>query len=477
MPVVDGPDLDVPVVLLRDPRPARDLGVGEDEECELPERPRRPGERPLGRVGLLGEGAARGAGDQHVHGQVADDLVPERDDVPRLGDHLADLGPGEVVAFGQPADQADVVGGDLEAHPFLALGQHDLDRGHAGLAEVDLVGLEPAAEGRAHLRGRAREAGRAEVAAAEHLPGRDHGEDAFDQELLDERVADLDGRAVRGLGVLGEVARCEGGAAEAVAAGRGADEHDLAAGLLDPAGDVGVGRDRADADDVDEGVARVRRVHDHLAPDHGDADAVAVPADPRDHAREEVAVLLVLERPEVEGVHQRDRPGAHREDVADDPADAGGRAVVRVDVARVIVALHPDGERDLVREPDDRGVVPGADQHVRAGRGEGPEEVLRRTVRAVLGPEVLEAGDLDRGRLPAEQPPGLGEVGIGQHGGTGSTVTGIKAWRGRTGSAGRGGRLRPGAAPRRSLPSARDRPETASVRRMPIFLSDPGKVE
>ncbi len=429
VPHLDGSDLDVVVVLLEDPAPVRDLGVGEDEERELAQGALRPDQRPLGRVRLLGERAARRPLYQDLHGQIADDLVPERDDIPGLGDHLADLGPGEVVALREPADQADVVGSDLEAHPLLALGEHDLDRVHAGLPEMDLIGADVTAVGRAHLRGRAGEPGGAEVAAAEDLSGRDHGEDPLDQEFLGVGVADLDRGAVRGLGVLGEVARGERGAAEAVAARGGADKDKLAPRTLDPAGDVAVGRDRPDADNVDERVARVGRVHDHLAPDHGDADAVAVAPDPLDHSREETAVLLVLERAEVERVHQGDRPGAHGEDVADDAADAGCRAVVRVDVARVIVALHPDGERDVVREPDDRRVVPGTDEHVRAGGRQRPEQVLGRAVRAVLGPEVLEAGDFDRRGIPAEQPLCLGEVGVGQHGGSGSTVAGIKAWR------------------------------------------------
>ena len=60
----------------------------------------------------------------------------------------------------------------------------------------------------------------------------------------------------------------------------------------------------------------------HLAADRRHADAVAVAADAGDHAGEQPAVPLVGERAEPERIQQRDRPRAHRDDVAHDAADA-----------------------------------------------------------------------------------------------------------------------------------------------------------
>jgi hypothetical protein len=88
----------------------------------------------------------------------------------------------------------------------------------------------------------------------------------------------------------------------------------------------------------------------------GTPDAVAVAADPADDPVDEVALEGVrfagppgavgppTRIPEPQRVHDGDRPRTHREDVAQDPADPGGRALVRLDVARVVVGF--DLERD-----------------------------------------------------------------------------------------------------------------------------------
>ena len=74
-----------------------------------------------------------------------------------------------------------------------------------------------------------------------------------------------------------------------------------------------------------------------LAADGRDADAVAVAGDAGDDALDDAAgarAVRTVERPEAQRVQQRDRPRAHREDVADDAADAGRRALVRLDERR-----------------------------------------------------------------------------------------------------------------------------------------------
>ena len=75
---------------------------------------------------------------------------------------------------------------------------------------------------------------------------------------------------------------------------------------------------------------------------------------PDDDALEQVAGARVVERAEAQRVHQRDRPRAHREDVADDAADAGGRALVGLDRRRVVVALDAHRDREAVADVDRR---------------------------------------------------------------------------------------------------------------------------
>ena len=93
------------------------------------------------------------------------------------------------------------------------------------------------------------------------------------------------------------------------------------------------------AEGVDEDVAVVGRVEVDLAADGGDADAVAVAADARDHASSSSRVRGCIGRAEAQRVEQRDGPRAHREDVAQDAADARGRALVRLDEGRMVVRL------------------------------------------------------------------------------------------------------------------------------------------
>ena len=71
-------------------------------------------------------------------------------------------------------------------------------------------------------------------------------------------------------------------------------------------------------------------------------------------------------RAEAQPVEQRDRPGAHRDDVAEDPADAGRRALERLDRGRVVVRLDLERDRDPVAEVDHAGVLAGALQHALA---------------------------------------------------------------------------------------------------------------
>src|SRR5690606_36436135 len=97
--------------------------------------------------------------------------------------------------------------------------------------------------------------------------------------------------------------------------------------------------------------------HD-LTADVRQAQAVPVAADARHHAVHHPGGVGVVDRPEPELVHHRDRPGAHRHDVPDDPAHTGGGALVRLDVARVVVRLDLEGHRPAVTDVDHTRVLP-----------------------------------------------------------------------------------------------------------------------
>jgi hypothetical protein len=94
-----------------------------------------------------------------------------------------------------------------------------------------------------------------------------------------------------------------------------------------------------------------------LAGDRGHAHAVAVAGDARDHAFDQALGLRMAGVAEAQGVQQSDRPRAHREDVAHDAAHARRRALVGLDVGRVVVALHLEDDCLAVVDVDDAGVL------------------------------------------------------------------------------------------------------------------------
>ena len=135
----------------------------------------------------------------------------------------------------------------------------------------------------------------------------------------------------------------------------------------------------ADGHRVDQDVAVIGRVEIDLAADRRHADAIAVAADAGDHAGDQVAHLGMVGPAEAQRVEVGDRPRAHREHVAQDAADPGRRALVGLDVARVVVALHLEDRRVAVADVDHAGILARAADHPRRlGR-----QLLQMQARAI----------------------------------------------------------------------------------------------
>mgnify|MGYP002651706306 CR=1 FL=1 len=159
---------------------------------------------------------------------------------------------------------------------------------------------------------------------------------------------------------------------------------------------------------VDERVAGVGLVEHRLATDVGQAQAVAVAADAGDDAVDDALRVGVVGGAEAQLVHDGHRAGAHRDDVADDAADAGGRALVGLDEAGVVVGLDLVGDGPAVADVDDAGVLAHADEEVLLHLGrdllaELLEVDLARLVGAVLGPHDRVHGELGAGGTAAEE--------------------------------------------------------------------------
>ena len=159
-----------------------------------------------------------------------------------------------------------------------------------------------------------------------------------------------------------------------------------------------LGGEQADAHRVDEAVAGVGRVEDRLAADGRDADAVPVVPDAGDRPLERP-----VRRAEAQPVEQGHRPGAHRDDVAQDPADAGRRALERLDRGRVVVRLDLERDRLALAEVDHAGVLARPLQHALAGARQPLQERRGVLVAAVLRPEEGEDRELEVVRVAVEQ--------------------------------------------------------------------------
>src|SRR6202012_5940214 len=115
-------------------------------------------------------------------------------------------------------------------------------------------------------------------------------------------------------------------------------------------------------------------------PDVRQAQAVAVEGDAADNARQHPASVSRISGAEAQRVHHAHRSCAHRQDVADDAADTGRRALERLDVRGVIVGLNLECDRVALTDVDDASVLPyPGEQHVRGWRGVGElPQVLAR---------------------------------------------------------------------------------------------------
>ena len=227
-------------------------------------------------------------------------------------------------------------------------------------------------------------------------------EAGFQQQLFGEGIADLHGRALLGRIVV-EFGRRHRGAVNAVAAGLGAeiDDRHVHAGGRRVEDLVGVGE--ADRHRIDQDVAVIAGVEAHLSADGRHPERIAVAADAGDDARDQMARLGMLRRAEAQRVEAGDRPRAHRENVAQDAADAGGRALIGLDVARMVVALHLEHDRLAVADVDDAGVLARPLDHPRRLGRQPPQMQPRGFVRAVLVPHRRENPELGETRHPADQ--------------------------------------------------------------------------
>ncbi len=242
--------------------------------------------------------------------------------------------------------------------------------------------------------------------------------------LLLDGVRDLHRWPAHLLALLRELSRREGDPVDAVEPSPSAGEHDVVAGLHVP--DVLVLGEHPQAAAVHHDVPRVVLV-EHRGPVHR-RDAHAVPVAPYavHDAPEQVERMLhtlrqllvrIVQGPEAEHVRVRYRVRPDTHDVPDDAAQPSRRTSERLDRRRVVMGLHLDGHRHVVRQIHDACVVlEDAETPVRLQIIYKPPEVcLQQPVHGALGgvdhsPERLVAAVFRHGlveclELDVRRPP------------------------------------------------------------------------
>ena len=254
----------------------------------------------------------------------------------------------------------------------------------------------------------ARDARGAEVLDAFDGAFREELKAALDEQLLHERVADLDARAFRRALVLEGFGGEDRRAADSVATCACTEQHDLVAGACRGGQvDVLVAK-HAHGEGVDEGIGLVGGVEHGFTTDVGQTEAVAVSADTGDDAGGDSRGIRVVDRAESELIHDGDGAGPHRDDVADDAANAGRSPLVRLDVARVVVRFDLERHGPAVADINDASVLADTHEEVFLHRGglflaELFEVDLGGLVRAVLRPHNGVHGELGVRGAAAEE--------------------------------------------------------------------------
>ena len=147
------------------------------------------------------------------------------------------------------------------------------------------------------------------------------------------------------------------------------------------------GLEDADTHRIDEARLLGAGIEAHFATDVGDANAVAVVTDTAHGSVQEAPRALGGWIAKAERVENRDRAGAHREDVAQDAADTGCGALKWLNCRRVVVALDLEGHAEAVADVDNARVFAGTLEYGWPSRRKAAQNRFRMLVAAVLAPK------------------------------------------------------------------------------------------
>jgi len=157
---------------------------------------------------------------------------------------------------------------------------------------------------------------------------------------------------------------------------------------------------------VHQRIIRIARFEDHLATDGGNTEAIAIMRDAAHHSVKDSTILrggaVAGDRAEAQRIKHRNRARAHGENIAENSADAGGRALKRFHEAGMIVRFDLEDGDQAVANIDYAGVFARALHHVLAVRRQTAQMDSRGLVGAVLAPADAENSELGEIRIAAQ---------------------------------------------------------------------------
>ena len=147
---------------------------------------------------------------------------------------------------------------------------------------------------------------------------------------------------------------------------------------------------------VDKDVAIIGGMEVGFAANRRNADAIAIATNAGNDALHQMLHLGVIRPSKTQRVHVGNRTRTHGEDVAQDAANASRRALIRLDIRRVVVALHLEDRRLPVTNVDDARIFAGAADYPRRFCRQLFQMDARAFVAAMLRPHHREYAEFDK---------------------------------------------------------------------------------
>ena len=293
-------------------------------------------------------------------------------------------------------------------HPLLGLREQKFVGRHALFAGRNPIEVElnPQTTFGRHFRTAAGESGSPHVLSSHHITTGKCLQTGLDQPFFQERIANLNGRAViQGIGT--EFSTGETGAAHAIPTGGAAHvnhriPHPLGAGLDDL-----FGLHQTQRHGVHQRIPPVGGIESHFTTNGGHTNAIAVMGDAGHNAFDQPNVDGVFKGAETQCIQQRDRASSHGEDVPQDAADAGGGTLEGLHSRGVVVAFNLESQAMAFPQVDHTGIFTRTHQNSGTFRWKPPQQRPGVAIAAVFGPHHPEHPQLGTVGLPSKPPTDL----------------------------------------------------------------------